>query len=154
MPIPVVDFSGYEGDAPPTQRIYTDHTFNTGATYDGVWYIDGNVTIEDFVDITGTVVATGNINMGQSSNVNIVPSYPYPALISGGNIIANQMSDSYIKGLIYAAGDVNNAVMNNIDTVTFFGTIIAGNNLNMNSANDITITYDPTIVTNPPPHFG
>ncbi|MBN1794054.1 MAG: hypothetical protein JW844_03730 [Candidatus Omnitrophica bacterium] len=153
VPLPTVDFTGYYNDAPSTQRITGDYTFLSGGSYNGVWYITGNATVESWVTINGTIIAEGNIDLGQSSGITIDPVDNYPALISRGNINANQLSSSTIQGLVYAALNVNNVIMNNLSGVTFLGTIIAGNNLNMNSAEDITCIYDPAIVTNPPPHF-
>ncbi|MBN1794351.1 MAG: hypothetical protein JW844_05250 [Candidatus Omnitrophica bacterium] len=143
--LPLFDFTGYYRDTPPEHRMTEGFTFESGQTYSGLWYIDGNAYVEDNVTIEGSVICTGNINLAQSEGITIIPTKPYPAIMTAQNIIATNLSNSYIEGLVYAAGDVNNNLLNHLSNVEFFGCLCAGNTFNMNNAENVRITYDPEI---------
>ena len=145
--IPVPDWSQWEASA--TTLISGNYTFAAG-TYSGIWYVDGSVTIESDVTISGTVAATGNIKFLQESNILILSGPTNTAMIAQGNIDANGASDVYVDGLLYAAGNV---IFNNQENTTYNGIIFAGGNVNMNSGDSITLTYDSDLAVNFPSYF-
>jgi len=133
----------------------TNYTFPAG-TYgspgnEQIYYISGSATISSNVTIYGTVVATGQINMGNRANVHITSAAGYPALLSGSNIAASSLSNSTIDGLIYAD---NNITFNSLNNVTMNTSMIAGNNISLKSGSNFTINYSPAIYANPPPYFN
>ena len=133
-----------------------NETFNTGGSpYSGIYYVDGDVTIQSNVTINGSVIATGDIDLQNSHDVIINPVYPYPTLIAAGDIDADSLSDSTLGdssdgGIVYARGNMS---MDNLDTVTFYGNIIAGGNIVMTNGSDFTVTYDSDIESVSPPFF-
>lgn len=155
---PTVSFPCYKGSASPGQDITGDYTFTAG-TYSGIWYINGNVTIESNVTINGSVITTGNISCLEESSVTINPTSPNPALIAQGNIDFSgkkpaPTTNININGLIYAGTDGAGSVdLNYTDTVNITGTIIAGTNVDFQNSDNVTVTYDETIKTNWPTCF-
>ncbi|MFH2137509.1 MAG: hypothetical protein ABII88_03240 [Candidatus Omnitrophota bacterium] len=145
---PAVSMSDYAAIAGST--VSGNKTFTSG-TYSGIWYISGNVTIDDDVIFNGTIIAAGNISMTNSDNITITHAGSYPALVSGGDITGNNMADCSITGLIYAA---NNITLNNNEDGEINGTLIAGNNLILNNGEGLVINYDETIRTACPPYFS
>ncbi|MCM8779829.1 MAG: hypothetical protein NC914_01590 [Candidatus Omnitrophica bacterium] len=72
-PMPFIDLSFYESIA--DHKVSGNYTFTAG-TYYGVWFINGNVSIEDNVTIYGTVIANGNVDI--EGNHITIDAYPYP----------------------------------------------------------------------------
>jgi hypothetical protein len=157
---PTVDNASYKGIASVGQDISGDKTFTAG-TYSGIWYIDGDVIIEDNVTINGTVVATGSIKPQTITvkkkeekdpivDLAVSPTDSYPALVSTGDIDLEEMSDSTITGLVFSGGKI---ILNDCSNCTFTGSLVASNDIEPQSLNDVTITYDSDITSNPPPYF-
>ena len=148
---PAVDLAYYQGIAPPGQDISGDYTFTPG-TYSGIWYIGGNVTIESNVTINGSIITEGKISASRESTIEIDPDSHYPAMVANDNIDFNRSSDLVSSGLIYAGVD-GSGVLNfsRADTVDISGTVIAADNVNLSRSNNLTITYDSSITTDPPP---
>ena len=151
---PTVDYTYYYNNAPPAQRITGNKTFSAG-TYSGIWYITGNVTIQDSVTINGTIVTEDKISSTNKENVTINPTSPNPALIANNDITFKGSENIIINGLIYAgadgSGDFN---LKDTKTVNINGTIVAGSDVDLRDSEDVTITYSSSIVTNPPPGFS
>lgn len=116
-----------------------------------IYYINGAATIRSDVTIYGTVIATGNINVSNRTNIHITSADGYPALIAGSSISVSTMSSSTIDGLIYAD---NNVTFDRLSNVTMNTCILAGNNISIQNGSNFTINYDTNITTNPPPFFS
>ncbi|MFC1666755.1 hypothetical protein ACFL0P_02620 [Candidatus Omnitrophota bacterium] len=147
-----VDTDGYEAIADNVES--GGFTFTEGNTYgsagsEEIWYIDGSATIERNVTIYGSVIARLGISMAVDS-LTIDAASGYPALIAGGNISGDGLSDSTINGLISADGNID---FDNLDTVTMNTSILAGGNISIKTGASFTINYDSDIATNPPPYF-
>lgn len=151
---PTANFSYYQSVADSGQDISANYTFSTG-TYSGIWYIDGNVTIANNVTINGSIITTGRITMSNKSSISITATSSYPALIVNDNITASNSDNITINGLIYAGVDSSGEFnLRNSDTVSITGTIITANNLNLRGSSAVTITYDGSILTDPPLGFS
>ncbi len=139
--LPVIDFSYYEDIA--DHKVYENTAFNAG-TYSGVWYIEGNVTINSNVTINGSIIATGNVGIPKDgTNVTISAVSPYPALICEGNFnFGNDTSNITITGLVYIGADMNgNFLAQKTTDFTVIGVIIVGGNFNLQQSDNVTITY-------------
>lgn len=153
--LPTVDFAYYKNIADPDQDITGHYTFTDQGTepdYSGIWYVDGNVVFESNVTFEGTIVGTGKVDIKNCDNVTITATSPYPALIANGNFTFQNTSDLTINGLIYVGSDMKgNFLTQQAENIIFNGTIIVAGNFNLQQSKNIIVTYDPTILTNPPP---
>jgi hypothetical protein len=145
--VPVPDWGAWRSAA--TVVITGNHTFS-GGSYSGIWYVDGNVTINSSVMISGTVIATGNIDYSNSASIAIVSGPSNTALIAGNNIIGNRAASVFISGLVYAA---NNIVINNESSIFFYGIIFAGNNINSNGSASMALSYNSDLAVHFPYYF-
>jgi Tfp pilus assembly protein PilX len=151
---PSVDYGYYQGIASPGQDKSGNYTFNAG-TYSGIWYVDGNVTINSSVTINGTVVATGNISMNGNEHITVNATSPYPALVTEGNFLFQNVEDITVNGLIYVGANASgNFLSQNSEDINFYGTILVRGNFNLQGTKDVTITYNSAILNNPPPGFS
>lgn len=149
---PTVNFSYYQSIA--NHVISGNHTFTAGA-YTGIWYIDGNVTVNSNVTINGSIITTGNVDMKSKNNITITAASPYPALIAQGNLEFNNSENITITGLVYVGADLSgNFLTQKADDITFTGTVMVAGNFNAQNSEDFSITYDPSILVNPPPGFS
>jgi Tfp pilus assembly protein PilX len=139
--LPTVDFSYYESIA--DHKIYQNQIFTAG-TYTGIWYINGNVTVNSGVTINGTIITTGNINMNDNSNINVTATSPYPALIANGNFIFQNTNNITINGLIYVGADMSgNFNLQEAEDINITGVVIVAGNFQLQYSDDVTITYQP-----------
>ncbi|MFH1142362.1 MAG: hypothetical protein ABIH67_02785 [Candidatus Uhrbacteria bacterium] len=145
--IPMVDFAAYRAEA--DHYLSGNQIFTTG-TYGGIWYVDGNVTIDSGVSFDGTVVATGDIRFINSASVAFNPTGPYPALVTLGNIEGNNSSSIAINGIAFAMGNI---ILNNAISVAVHGSLIANGNFEIKNGAAFSVTYDQDITQNPPPYF-
>ena len=153
---PVLDISQYYTIADAAGQVDTRKTFEN-ATYTGVWYITQQATIGDNATINGTIICEGNIDFdGKADNVTITPSNNYPALYSGGTIMSTDtgspanrigLQNSTINGLVMATSNIIFNYMNNntSNEVTFTGTLLAINNIEIKNSSNFTVNYDSNI---------
>lgn len=135
--LPQFDFAYYQGIA---DHIVPSKTFESGLTYTGIWYVSGNVSFGSNVTLNGSVIATGNINMSDQSNINITATSPNPALVTEGNLQFQKANNVIINGLVYVGSDMDaNALGQNATNITINGTLIVAGNLNIQNSDDITI---------------
>jgi len=152
--LPYAAISYYESVADTTTD--ANMTFTAGGSpYSGIYYIDADAIIESNVTINGSVIVTGSINLQNSDTVVINPTYPYPSLVAGSAINARNMQNSVIGnslkgGLIYAKTSID---LSQNDTNTFYGTIVAGGNIDLTDCTNIAIAYDSDIQSVSPPYF-
>lgn len=153
---PTVNFSYYQDLAPPSQKISGNHIFTSGGSpYSGIWYVNGNVTINSDVTINGTVVATGWIRGREEQDITVNPTLAYPALVSNNYIDFRDSDDVTINGLVYAGADGSGTFSaRGTEDFSLTGTIIVAQWITFQDSEDATITYDSSIVTNPPPGFS
>jgi len=161
----VIEYSTVPDPGPVTMASYLaianvvqsgNYTFTTG-TYgssgnEQIYYINGAATINSNVTIYGTVIATGNININNRTNIHITSATGYPAFIAGYDIsITTLLSNSTIDGLIYAD---HNLTLDHLDNVTMNTCILAGNSMSIQTGSNFTINYSSSIYANPPPYFS
>jgi len=145
-----VDFASYEAIADNVRNGYTE--FSGGQTYNGIWYIDGDVWVDgDNITINGTIVATGFIYFNSVTNSTVASSGNYPALVAGDSIYFNSFEDSIVNGLVFTE---NRIECNSVKYVDFTGAIVSNGDAEINSVTDVTITHDPNLTINPPPFFS
>lgn len=102
----------------------------------GVTYVNGNVTMETGSGITGVLVVTGNIIIGQRFNTYwYADETNWPCLIAGGSIDESNLN-TYL-GVIWAKGDIT---INNNRRI--LGMVISYTG-NVNIANNTDITPLP-----------
>lgn len=156
--LPVVDFPYFKSIAGQGQDITGNYTFSdkgSGTDYSGVWFIGGKVIIESNVTIEGSIIATGSINMRGNKNISITATLPNPALVAYGNIDLKESEDVTIFGIAYAGADTKgNFDIKDAINLNITGTVIAGGNFDLKESVNTTITYDDSIVIDPPPGFG
>ena len=155
--LPTVNFSYFKGVADAGQDISGNYTFSDqgpGTDYSGVWFVDGGVIVESDVTIDGSIIATGAIEMRGNSNITITATSPNPALVANGNIDFKNTLNVTIFGLIYAGADMEgNLDVKEAVNLNITGVIIAGGNFDLKDSDSATITYDDSIVIDPPPGF-
>lgn len=145
---PVVDTNAYAAIA--DQVVNGDKIFLKNTTYTGVWYIDGEVTIEDNVTFTGSIIATDKIDMKKTKNFSITPAVPNPAMVSLKDIKMEEIKDSTINGLVYSGKKIK--LKKSKDNI-FNGSLIADDKIEFKDAQNFTVTYDAGLLSNPPPYF-
>jgi hypothetical protein len=145
--IPSVDFNAYQAEA--DHIISGNHRFGAG-TYNGIYYVNGNATIDSAATFNGTIIATGNIRFVNSSSIAINPTSPYPALVAMGNIEGNNSASVAINGVTFALGNI---VLSNSASVAIYGSLIAGGNFEIKNSAALSVTYDQDIAQDPPPYF-
>ena len=113
-----------------------DQTFDQ-TTYSGVYYVDGNVLLNNNnMVFDGTIIATGSIDMGTGNSSVFSPASGQPAMVSGGDITIGNGNNITCNGAVFAVGSINIDQGNNID---FLGPLIFGDELNGSSTNNIII---------------
>ena len=141
--IPSVNWAYWQGMAganvitPPTGT----HEF-TASSYNGVYYVNGNVTIsKNNINFQGTIVATGDISI-TGNGATYQAATGNPAFISGNNFLAQNVNNIQITGAIYAA---NNLTINIIAAQggTITGSLVFGGICTINQANNSTFNIDP-----------
>ncbi|QQR81213.1 MAG: pilus assembly PilX N-terminal domain-containing protein [Deltaproteobacteria bacterium] len=166
--MPQIDFNTYK--AMCTTTINGNYTINSN--YSGMLCVRGNVTINSNVTYTGLLYATGNINvngnnvtingtMMSEGNLEVLhvtgfsatastsnPTQMMPALASKGNLNIMGSPGMRITGYVWAEGDMD---FGNSDNYVFRGAMVAGGDFNgnllMNSTQNLSITFDPTVLT-------
>ena len=133
--IPEVDWAYWQSEADHT--ITGDHTFTgNSSTYTGVYYIDGDVTIDasNTVTFNGTIVATGSITFDNASSLVMHPAEGQPAVVAGVDLNVGQGNNIVFDGPIYAYDDVFIDQANNIE---IYGPIVFGDTAFFDSTNNI-----------------
>jgi len=142
-----MDLSYYSNAAQAAgQYVPGNKTFSAGV-YSGIWYVGRRATIESGVTINGSVIAANGIDFN-GSNIVINPTLPYPALVTNGNLNINSDSAITVRGVVYVGGNI---LAQNNSYSSFTGTIITGGNVNYQNAQAVVVTYDPAVISNPPP---
>lgn len=149
--LPTVDFAYYQSIA--EHVISQNYTFTAGQ-YSGLWYIDGNATVDSGVTLNGGIIATGNISMNGSTNIAITAVSPYPALVTNSNFLFQNTDYINITGLIYVGANfTGNFLSQKAQNINITGTIFVGGNLNLQNTKNVSVTYDASIIDNTPPGF-
>lgn len=142
-----MDLSYYSNAAQAAGQYNSGNKTFSAGVYSGIWYIAGRATIGNGVTINGSVVTTNGIDFN-GNNIVISPTLPYPALVTNGNLNISNNSDITVKGVVYVGGNI---LAQNNSYSSFTGTIITGGNVNYQQAQAVVVTYDPAVITNPPP---
>ncbi len=181
---PTIELTSYETRATALGQVAANKTFESGNTYNDVWYITSSATIESDVIIAGSIICEKAIAFdGKADDVLIDPNLDadlnglnYPALYAGTSITSTDtgspskrigLQNSSINGLVMADSnitfnylkDMSGAGLAGSNTEGyqrgFTGTIIAINNIEMSdSINDFNVTYNADIFAPMPPGFG
>lgn len=135
-------------------------------TYTGIWYITGKATIESNARIEGSIICEkGIVFDGKADNVFIDPALfdptqNYPALYAGTDITSTDtgkpsqrigLQNSTINGLVFAERKITFDWLLN---TTFNGTILAGQNIDMQNGSGFIVNYNEDIFTPMPPGFS
>lgn len=146
-------------------QVVANKTF-ANATYTGIWYITGKATIESNARIEGSVICEkGIVFDGKADNVFIDPALfnptqNYPALYAGTDITSTDkgkpsqrigLQNSTINGLVFAERKI---IFDWLLNTTFNGTILAGQNIDMQNGSGFIVNYNEDIFTPMPPGFS
>lgn len=159
---PGLDYDYYKSLAQAAGQYDDGSKTFANATYSGVWYVKGKVTIGSNAIINGSIIGGGSVEFAKAAeNVQIIadPLTNYPAIAcqqdistsaSGGGGDKIGLKDSAINGLVLAG---NNITFNWIVNSTITGTILAGNNMTMSNGTGIALNYDGNIFAPLTPGF-
>lgn len=144
---PSVDYSEYEAIA---NHIYnTDFTFEPGS-YTGIYFCRRTVTINRDVTINGSIICLGEILL-TGDNIRITRSSNNPAILAEKGINLNNLANISITGFIRsAAADIEIRGCSNVEIL---GTLITKKGMAIENCPSINITYDESILLDPPPYF-
>ncbi|MCX5699523.1 MAG: pilus assembly PilX N-terminal domain-containing protein, partial [Candidatus Omnitrophica bacterium] len=159
---PTLDFDYYKNLAIAAGQYDNNAKTFANATYSGVWYVGGKVTVGSNAIINGTIIGDNYIEFAKAAtNVQISPSplTNYPALAAkqgistsasgtGGDKVGLQ--NSTINGLVLAG---SNITFDWIINSAINGTILAGNNITMSNGAGIALNYDSDIFAPITPGF-
>ena len=147
----VAPLTGSINAGSPNYYSYVSDTVLSGNLADGIYFVDGDLTLQSIVVNSGTFVATGQITLMGSVNTLNTPydstglglfsDYPgVPDCVGGDIAIQWSASNNIWAGVQYAPN--GRVVMSSADGSTFNGSIIAYR-VDLSGAN-INITYDDT----------
>ena len=147
----VAPLTGSINAGSPKYYSYVSDTVLSGNLADGIYFVDGDLTLQSIVVNSGTFVATGQIKLMGSVNTLNTPhdstglglfsDYPgVPDCVGGDIAIQWSASNNIWAGVQYAPN--GRVVMSSADGSTFNGSIIAYR-IDLSGAN-INITYDDT----------
>lgn len=122
-----------------------DVTIGSNVTYTGLLYSTGKVTVNgNNVHINGSLLAEGNIKADNRSGLQFIadnsnPNQHMPA-IAGKSLLELKNDDNMtIKGVMWNDGNLD---YTNSDNLDYTGSFMAGQNVIMNSSNNLKITFD------------
>lgn len=135
--LPTPDWSYWQSQAESV--ISGHHNFATG-TYNGDYYVNGNVDFNKDVTLNGSIIARGSVSLSGNSNININPVQPNPAIIAEDSVSFSGTSDVSIAGFIFALSTITMTGNSGIDVS---GGMIAGGDISFNSNTGADVTYAP-----------
>lgn len=147
LPVTAPNFSALKNAA---TVLVTGEKHFTAGTYTGVWYVDGTVLIDSNVTINGTIISTGHIQFGNTTNVRIITGDTKSALISGNTILGSNAQNAYIEGMVYASQSIQ---LNDQKNCTYIGAIAAPGDISSNNSQNMSVIYNGTYATTPK-YFG
>jgi len=108
----------------------------SGVTYNGVYFIHGDVLIKNDVEIKGTIVATGSVRSeGQATfdvtqmieSGNAAPHTVYPAVIAGEDALIPDQSQFHTLGIIWAGRSFDGRASDEAGCIVTPSLILRGN---------------------------
>ena len=136
--MPTPDCAYWQGIADYT--IAGNFSFEAG-TYDGIYYITGDVAIQSNVLLKGTIITRGKVTMNGSSNVTITATAPNPAILAEGTIKINGSANVNITGFVISLSDI--MTTGNTDLTAVGGFVSAGD-ITLTGNTDIDLSYSDT----------
>ncbi|UCG35296.1 MAG: pilus assembly PilX N-terminal domain-containing protein [Candidatus Omnitrophota bacterium] len=142
-----VDIHSYEAIA---DYVYDGTQNFSDTTINGIYYVKGDVIIQNQVTINGSIISEGTITLN-ITNSTITSSGDYPTFASEDDIVFNSAEASTMSGLIYASDDVR---FNNVQNTDFTGSIVGADDVEFNSCYNFNLNFDSEILIDPPPYFS
>ncbi|MFB3880473.1 MAG: hypothetical protein ACE149_04375 [Armatimonadota bacterium] len=140
-------------------------TKHNGVDYSGVYYVHGNVIVKNGINLTGTIVATGDISFqGQgTSDIRVMIENQddcaartvYPALIAGRDIEIRDQSIFHTNGIIWAGRSFTAKAADQAGCIVAPHITLTGNfsvNYGFETTNPECPVYEPG--NSPPPMFN
>jgi hypothetical protein len=146
LTLPSVDWAYWQAQAGASRTIQGNYTFPSSIP-SGVYYINGNATIQNVNNSTYTitVVATGSITVSGCNKMTLNPAASgKPALISGNDVSYINSNQNTLGGSVYAA---HNLLIDGTSNLNMSGTLMYGNQMTCQNSNK-------PIITNPDPNAG
>lgn len=139
--IPTPDWAYWQNHA--TQTISGNYKFDPG-TYNGIYYVTGNVQVTKDVILNGSIIARGSISTegGQSVNITITAGAGNPALLAEGSISMAGSSHVNITGWIFSVSTVTFTGSSDINAT---GGVVAGGSITMTGTTNIDLTFNPAL---------
>lgn len=109
--------------AAATTTIVGNHNFGAG-TYNGIYYVTGDVSINQNVTLNGTLVSRGKVTINGNPVITITATDPNPAIICEDNLIINGTQGLTVAGYIVTLGSAT--VTGNSDMVLAGGLVAVG----------------------------
>lgn len=128
-------------------------TIKANVTYTGLLYATGNVTINgNNVIINGSIVTERNMNgdnrTGLQFNAQTIDADTHmPAIASQGTFSLKNDDNMQINGVIWTSGTAD---LTNSDNLQYRGSFIVGGNMVINTASNVSITFDSDLTTGIP----
>ena len=163
LTFPAPDFPSYQAAA--NQVVSGNFTFAANTTYNGIYYVTGNVTFQNGAKLYGTLVMPSSnrtITLSNTSGVIIDPSldplHPggsYPAIVSAGSILAQTTTNLAIKRLVYTDKNANPSINFRYSSgLNFTGSIVSQGGVDIRNNTGLSMVFDSGILTSPPPYFS
>jgi hypothetical protein len=135
--IPTPDWSYWQLAA--DHVISGNYNFNSG-TYNGIYYVTGNVQINANVVVNGSIISRGEIKTAGNANITVNAVAPHPSLLAEAGVTFTGTSNVVINGWVFSTGPIT--FTGNSDMV-LTGGATAGGDITMTGNTDVVITYDP-----------
>lgn len=135
--LPTPDWSYWQSQAETV--VSGNHNFASG-TYNGDYFVNGNVNFNKDVTLNGSIIARGDVNLSGNSNIHINPVQPNPAIIAEESVLFSGMSDVWIAGFIFSLSTITMTGNSGIDVN---GGMIAQGDINFSDNTGADISYAP-----------
>lgn len=137
--VPTPDWDYWQSHA--TTVVSGNMNFDSG-TYNGNYYITGNVSISSQADvvINGTLVLRGSMTMSGQSQIDIHPTSGQPAIIAEGNVFLSGQNDTMIDmdGWIFTLGTATLSGQSDFDIL---GGIVGEDGVNLSGQGAVNVTH-------------
>lgn len=134
--VPTPDWTYWQSLA--DQTIVGNYSFEAG-TYNGIYYITGDVTVKSNVTLKGSIVSRGGVTLNGAANVTIDAVPPNPAIIAEGEISITGSANLNINGFVFSLNSLKLA--GNTD-VTMVGGVVAKKDVTLSGNSDVDFSYD------------
>lgn len=135
--IPQPDWAYWQSHA--SHYVDGSFTFSSG-TYNGSYYVNGNVEFGRDVMLNGTITARGSVRLTGNSNIHINAVQPNPAIIAEEGVTFTGTSDVWVNGFIFTLAAI---LMTGNSGIDVNGGMIAGDDVTFTGNTNASVDYVP-----------